>query len=541
MQPAGRSGAHRLLPPGVVRSTSAAAPPCDDDLRLAALRLAGDVAPAPAGRVGAVGIITCDRRGALVRNLIAQLEARGRHARRHELVVLDDSRDRRAQEDCQRLLRVASARYRVPIRYAGAPQRLGFAAALAGECRDVDPALIGFALADVHGIGWSGGANRNALLLDTAGDLVVSSDDDEICRVARLPTASPRLRFASTDPTEYWCFPSYADAIGALAFAGDDAFAAHESLLGRSLARCIAEAGGGRDVDYSGMDARTTAVLLAGGGAVRVTSLGTAGDVGARDASFALTRRGAGRDRLLASPASYRTACTSRQVIRCARQPTITGALGLRGMALGLDNRQLLPPFPPAGKNEDGVFGALVGRFAHLAALPWVVPHDPPDGRRFSSADLAPAPPRLCDVILAALATAPPATAPGPEAALAAAGRQLAALGALPPDELADRLAGLTRAIIGLRAGNLRRLLQLHGEQPAYWAADVRRYLAACARLLEAAHLPVPADAGPDPGLRLQRTGRYLRDYGLLLIAWPEIATAARRLRAAGRRLAGPV
>src|SRR5688500_6413589 len=125
-----------------------------------------DAAPGP---VGVVGIITCERPGVLDRNLTGQLDNRHGHGRDHEIVVVDDSRDPRGQDDCQRLLRIASARYRMHLRYSGAPGKRAYAGELAGECRraGVDPALIEFALFDPHGVGWTGGANRNALPLDT--------------------------------------------------------------------------------------------------------------------------------------------------------------------------------------------------------------------------------------------------------------------------------------------------------------------------------------------------------------------------------------
>ena len=57
---------------------------------------------------------------------------------------------------------------------------------------EVPPGVLKFALFGVEGGGCSIGANRNALLLHTSGDMPLSVDDDAVSQIARVPPTSNR-------------------------------------------------------------------------------------------------------------------------------------------------------------------------------------------------------------------------------------------------------------------------------------------------------------------------------------------------------------
>jgi hypothetical protein len=53
--------------------------------------------------------------------------------------------------------------------------------------------LVQLALFDVHRMGFTAGANRNALLLGTAGELMLCADDDTVCHLVEPPGGDERL------------------------------------------------------------------------------------------------------------------------------------------------------------------------------------------------------------------------------------------------------------------------------------------------------------------------------------------------------------
>ena len=90
------------------------------------------------------------------------------------------------------------------------------------------------------------------------------------------------------------------------------------------------------------------------------------------------------RDLLLRSEHLYARAKVSREVLRQISGYTISVVARFAGMNIGIDNRSLLPPFLPVGRNEDGTFAmnlhlcvddALVGH------IPVAVLHSPSDLR----------------------------------------------------------------------------------------------------------------------------------------------------------------
>jgi hypothetical protein len=132
-------------------------------------------------------------------------------------------------------LRGISDRFNTRIRYGGRKKKSRFAAALAAESA-VPPEIIRFALFGDERCTRSTGANRNALLLDAAGSLVLAVDDDTLCRIAPAPGSEAGLSFFSGyDPSEFWFFPDRGGATESVSFAGIDVLGCHEALLGSAV------------------------------------------------------------------------------------------------------------------------------------------------------------------------------------------------------------------------------------------------------------------------------------------------------------------
>ncbi len=228
------------------------------------------------------------------------------------------------------------------------------------------------------------GANRNALLLDTAGELSVQVDDDTQALFAPPPEHEDGLAITATDPVEHW-YPGPGDEVfPAGAALPEDVFAIHEHLLGRTLADAIAR-------ERSSADVRPSAALLERarrpGARVRVTSSGVAGDSGFGSALSVLLARGASRARLIATERGYRHALQSRTLLRAAPRSSITSDAACMATVLGLDGGDVLPPFAPVERDEDGLFAVTLQRAApgsFTAHLPRLSPHVPPEARRRS-------------------------------------------------------------------------------------------------------------------------------------------------------------
>jgi hypothetical protein len=394
----------------------------------------------------------------------------------------------------------------VAVSWAGPQERGRFAAALARRA-GVAEEVTAFALLNPEGCPITTGACRNALLLHTAGDLLVQVDDDTQCRLVAAPGRREGVHFTSRfDPTEFWFLPEEGVESEEVDFLG-----LHESLLA--------------------------------GGSVAVTAAGVLGDSGMGSSLYLLGLDGPSRQRLLRSEGDYRLALRCHQVLRAVTRTTLSDGTLCMALNLGLDNRRLLPPFLSVQRNQDGVFGALVRAClpgSSFGFLPWAVLHRSPARRDFSEGDLVDDARRVrCGQVVRALVAAAACPGPSPADNLRALGRTLAEWGALPRPAFEERVrlhVGEQRARLAAR---LEGLLKRHDGQPGFWAEDVRRVLEA----VPDERFAVPLDLEEALGYEAarERMPRLLRRLGELLRAWPDLVEAARELRRQEEGLAGEV
>lgn len=155
------------------------------------------------GAITTIGVVTRDRLSSLVACLESCLENCRLHARSPECVVTDDPLGAEAADRTKEALREVAKRLNARIRYAGRGEKARFADVPAAESA-VSPTIIRFAIFGDERCRLSTGANRNSLLLDTAGTLLLSVDDDTLCRIAVAPEHEIALAFFSGyDPTEF--------------------------------------------------------------------------------------------------------------------------------------------------------------------------------------------------------------------------------------------------------------------------------------------------------------------------------------------------
>jgi hypothetical protein len=501
----------------------------------------------PPDPIDLVAIPTCDRLPLLESALGAWLANRRRTGRTHETVVLDDSRDAGVRDRARALAARLTRRFAAPVSYAGREERRRFISALVTES-GVDRGVIEFALLDPEGMGYTTGANRNAFLLHAAGRMALSSDDDTTVRLAACSAPLRGLRVVSTDdPSEFWFYDDVDSARAAASFVDVDPLAVHERLLGRSLAACArdlaGESPGDLDVDDAG--SRAIACLPANAGRVVVTAAGQAGDSGMAMAAYYLMLRGPGRERLVEKYERFRL---TRGVVRVARRHTVCESGPFVSAQSTYDHRVLLPPFMPVLRHEDGHFVSTLGACSpdgFIGHVPFAVEHVPPVARAFAPDDLVRP---LATTSLAAvlrpcvLQCAFPPDARSLDARLRVLGRHLRTLAGQPLEEFGRAVRKHRRTRCDIALAWLNGSLALYGRQPEAWARDVDEALTRLRESGDGEDSWTPSDLaqGRDGGEARRLALRLVGRFGLLLEAWPDLVSAARRLRERGIRLAGP-
>ena len=343
----------------------------------------------PAPPITVLGIPTRDRTSSLQRSLESYIKNNRRHQRSVEYLVVDDSSDSGVRHGNRQLLAELKASYGVAFAYAGREEKASFAEALV-QFAGLPAEDVHFGVVNDDTFPITTGASRNAILLHAVGESLLQVDDDTVCRLAPVPGSQGGLALTSEyDPTEFW-FLAEGQPVPVAVGDEPNILEVHEQLLGKGLGNCLEEPArrGGVDLDRAGASFFRRAVPT--GGRVLATAVGVMGDSGMGSPLYFLSLEGQSRARFLHSEEIYRQSIARQQVVRGVNRPTISDGALCMALNLGLDLSELLPPFTPVQRNQDGVFAALLRACfsdGYFGFLPWTLLHRSPVPPRLSADD----------------------------------------------------------------------------------------------------------------------------------------------------------
>lgn len=497
--------------------------------------------------ITSIGVVTRSRPASLKQCLISYLENSQQFQRHNDFVVMDDTPEQAARSETRVMLRELANKYNLKLYYAGLEEKQEFAKTLAHNC-EVPSEVINFALFDPEQIGISIGANRNALLLHTAGDLMIGVDDDTVCQLTSSPNHQDGLGLeSSSEATEYWFFPDHEATLKGARFDKQDFLESHEKLLGQSIGNCLSRFG---QPSLDRVSSQFIRGLNLGSCKVAVTINGLIGDSGFDSPIAHLLLKGDSHQRLVESEEKYRSACVSREMLKLVRQNTITENLwDFQTTAIGYDNRELLPPFLPTFRGADGLFGVILRRCFggdYVAHLPWAVLHAPMEPRVYAVDSLwknavhIP----MIGIIVACTNSFSflPNTLDG-KGKLQKLGKYLMEVGELGITDFEELIRiNLWNSKSGF-ASFVENHLRYHRETPDYWADDLRKIQDYLHDAIIKNEYIIPEELMKNRSVEdaRQLSQRIVFKFGQLLYWWPDLVKSAKNLRTQSQRLAIPV
>ncbi|MBV9084232.1 MAG: hypothetical protein JOZ62_16265 [Acidobacteriaceae bacterium] len=486
----------------------------------------------PAGpRISCIGIPTADRPAELLRALWSYYRS-GQGCHNHNLRVFVSDNSRTHENTIKVALGSFATSINWPVFYAGPEEKAGFIVALQ-SMSDAPPPVLEFALFGVHGSPVTAGANRNAILLHTIGDLVLSADDDTVCQPATLhgTEETTTLTVGGTgNDAAFWFFPGRASAVAAATQLKINIFSEHERLLGKALSQILSTYPPERIRSLSKDYGRLESAAFANA-QIRITFTGVLGDSGMFSTPKLVLHSGSPTiERLDNYISTGGNLLDCRDIGRQWLAPTICRMGAPMTTATGLDNRTLLPPFLPVCRNQDEVFGATLKRCIPSALcghLPFTIVHDPA-GQRRNEPNWASAV-RLCDLVLECITSwSEPVEERTPSERMLLLGQHVTHLGELAP----ARFEEFSRSVLLIRAAKMASHLEARlasgGDRPTC----IRDHLAT--QLNELRQAITRRDYG---SMRLDAPGspqHMVKQFGQLLSWWPEILRATSMLREQG-------
>jgi hypothetical protein len=216
---------------------------------------------------------------------------------------------------------------------------------------------------------------------------------------------------------------------------------------------------------------------------------------------------------------------------------------------MGIDNRDILPPFLPVKRGEDIVFGLTLRRClenGHFGHLPWALVHSPTEKRAFWPGEIfrSAAGFDTAKMIIACVRSFDhESPRGGGKEMLRALGKHLVKLGAMPlrdfEEVLRQQVCDSATSFMLMVESRLRG----EGGSPQFWANDLHKYMELLRKGITRKDYWAPLDLldrrNVDEARHLAH--RLVHKFGKLLYWWPDMVEAASEMRANGERLARPI
>lgn len=480
--------------------------------------------PEEEGHISSIGIPTRHRMGSVLAALRSWREHASRHGRSVRFVVADSSGPAE-QARLATALRALRNDIGARVEYLDEAWRATVMRTLADET-GCNPDVLRFALCGSEACSTNYGANRNALLLATAGELSMQVDDDVSPPLFKAPGARSGVALSSeADPNGYWFGACDWEQAEEADFVG-----MHESLLGRSVARLLEESGWD---DMVIDDAQPALLRRLPNGSVGLTFVGHAGDAGTSSNAARLFVEGASLGRLIR--AGYPEGMRTREVGRAVARPTIGDGLFCLGMNMGLDNRELLPPFMPAGRNEDGVFSTTLD-----AVFPsllrgfcggYVIGHRPAEERTPFPAEIGFEGFRVNDILAALIAEWGASQSDALPRRLYDLGKHLASYASLDQADFNSACRGAVERSTGMSMLHIEHALSGPAGSIPPMRADLRRFADTLEQFVTQQECNAPVDLAGGVDERRSRLRDLVGAYGTLVKHWLDIVLCAREMR----------
>jgi hypothetical protein len=478
--------------------------------------------------ISTVGLITAGRPTSARRSLHSLVHHCDLYGHRPRFLVIDGSKEPADQAATRSAVSDVADVSGHQFEYVGTKEAKEFCAMLAvpDEIDDIATVLAP----------GSSGANRNLLFLMTSGEHVLTFDDDVVCETWAASNSDDGLALMGhhQELLETAFFPSRATALGTVARTAADLFAAHAALLGRALPTLIAESP--RPVDLTGGCAHLRSALEERRPlVVKATFAGLAGDAGVYCPYRLLFSAGPLRQLLRSSPRAFQIAMASREASRIVRTNVVTHDCGCMAFCMGVANREVVPPFMPIGRNEDGAFGVMLAAFDPATVfghVPVGVLHDSNRPSERAGEPISATESRLSDLVISVVRRSRfRSKTTSCETWLQEMGQSLMDIGHRDERGLA---AFVTDVILGERSLELEQLVKdsSGSDCPEHWRAAVGKYRDQLSNSMTTREFFLPAEfhalGSVDAGYRALQT--FFLTFGRLLASWPALWVAARRL-----------
>jgi len=489
-------------------------------------------------QISSISIITCDRKDSLKQCLEGFIINNVDIGCNLSYYVFDDSQfPINSTYNCQSLLALRNL-YNVNIFYADREIKQSFLNNLVKK--GIPEHVLNFAFIPTVNISTTIGANRNYSLLACNGSMTFNVDDDIFCNIEPLHDKSDISMTSNFDPTSFWFYESRENSLSPASNKYDINIAQqHNMVLGKYLQESFFIAlGKESEPTIDSLSYKFIKDFKDNKGKIICSAMGVKGDSGMLSTRYYLYLKGESRERLIKNSTSYETFSLTREIKRGVTKTCIIEGSFAMGGAIGLDNRELLPPFFPVLRHEDGVFMntlKTIQPYGYIAHIPWVIKHDPPQIRNTTKSDALRAGItfRVSDIVINCIKTFQcPIYMSSPSLRIRYLGEYLKSLAQLNQSDFLEFIYLIQADDMAHSIHYLDDSLNEYRNAPEYWITDVCMHINAMTKSIQKKNIAVPSDLPDhlDDDNKLILLKKLLFSYGELLEWWVDILKTSNEL-----------
>ncbi len=326
-------------------------------------------------------VLTCDR-PVLLRRLLTSLCSIYLNREDVEGIwIIDDSKDSKCINENTVLTGEFETEFKIPLTLFGHDQRRRYIEVLSRHLPEQTDSISFFLDSKPWGSLPTFGLARNWALLLSIGRRALIWDDDTIAEAISPPLASIPLKFGTANEREAIFYNSDEEMNLHARPEKNNPVSSMLSSLGESLNTILNKSNQTHSM-LAGSDGETIRRFSAKSRVI-LTQCGSWGDPGTHSAQWLIYQPLESIKRLLESPKSLENLLRARSHWFGYRGTTLT-SYGTLSQLTGLDNTNLLPPYLPAGRGEDILFGVMLQQMYPNSPVlneGWSVRHRPIENR----------------------------------------------------------------------------------------------------------------------------------------------------------------
>jgi len=333
-------------------------------------------------KIEMIGMQTANRPSQLERMLESLIANLNTYDRTPEILISDDSTDANLAANTS-TIQTISKKYGGVITHLDQKARRTEADDLA-KTLSIDPQICRFALSPDGTDRNRCGAGRNTILLRGAGKKIIMLDDDVIIRTHTPPNPQDALTLTSSFQNGYTYFDSVDEAISYFPSIEVDYLGLHERWLGSRAADMFASFDSSKIIPEKlpgGMSDKLiehTSRIATSDAKITFTHSGSVGDSWSRyHSNFDASPRQP-HDLFGDSVEQFTRNMETPFVSRIDNSYTLYNGATCVSMNIGIDAREVLPPFTPLYRAQDNLFGFIGWQTmpSHFSArLPFAIEH----------------------------------------------------------------------------------------------------------------------------------------------------------------------